>query len=759
MFQRSRHDMPIVKKGYKRMLLSYLPLVFVAISAVVFISFIVVTDMTVREAERADRLSTRQIAGTIETSVQDIERTVLQELAVNRSLYSFLNADPADDERLIQYELSEDLQKLRESSPSIQSVYVYRAADGKVLTEREIVPLVRFADKEFVAAQLHADRTQKWLPVRMFRDSELNRPEAVTSYIQRFPLPLGSDGIVVVNVNVGQLVGETVTYNADDLSILDIRDSRTGARLNPANGVIDPAASAPAPDRNVLSFAQQSPYLGWTFYSGIQKGPLSAWVSVISYVWVGIGVFVLAGSLFAFVYMAKRNYRPVELLLARIQQFPLQQLPKQKAADEFAYIERALEALVETNRKHEQLQQDGWTAGKRQFIRDWLDGTATVDSAEWQEKAAYFEIPPESAFCQAAIVQVEGFLPWQRQEEREKRLLKFSLANYILEQLREFGHLETEWIEADKLALLILRRERASEGDVAGKLNEIVGWTGRHLNLRIWIGTGLEAVSQADAAVSFRQAFEALGYKLLLGRVAAYADVSARRQPSAFAYYQRMAECVQQAYGRNDGWSGQADAIFEQMKADLLADEEIKSIILHGTALLLEEAECVADPEVRSRLREIVLSLQRLTEQETRMASLQAAFAERLERFSFHYANYKKSNKYQETINRVKRHIEQHFNDPDLSLTQISEMFGLKPKYASQLFKDEFGMKFVDFVVMLRMEEAKRRLVATDDPVQDIALQVGYATPISFGRMFKKLEGVPPGDYRKMKLRATQPNS
>lgn len=46
-WRKSGEDGLIAKNGYKRMLLSYLPLVLISVSAVVFISFIVVTDMMV----------------------------------------------------------------------------------------------------------------------------------------------------------------------------------------------------------------------------------------------------------------------------------------------------------------------------------------------------------------------------------------------------------------------------------------------------------------------------------------------------------------------------------------------------------------------------------------------------------------------------------------------------------------------------------------------------------------------------------------
>lgn len=230
-----------------------------------------------------------------------------------------------------------------------------------------------------------------------------------------------------------------------------------------------------------------------------------------------------------------------------------------------------------------------------------------------------------------------------------------------------------------------------------------------------------------------------------------YAHMERTSPYSAYTYYRHVAECIRHLHTMNDVWREETETIFEQMERERLADEEIYAIIDYAAMLLLEEVEGIAAFDVKNKLRDQVAMMQEKVGKEAFFPGLYSVFSEHLERFYVRYCTYKKSNKYQETINRVKQYIEQNYTDPDLSLTQISDKFALKPKYASQLFKEEFGMKFVDFLLRLRMEEAKKKLNETEDSVQDIALQIGYATSISFGRMFKKMEGITPGEYRKMK--------
>ncbi|MEC0181223.1 helix-turn-helix domain-containing protein [Paenibacillus peoriae] len=753
--RRRAADEWVEKKGYKRILLSYLPLVLTMISAVIFVSFIIVTDQITKEAEKANAVSTGYIADTLESTVEEIEVSVLRELAINRSLNRFMNDVTGENIRVTQYELSRDLDKLAGAYPELRSIYVYRSADAVVLTQREITPLPAFPDKEFVAAHFPSNRARKWLPVRSFTDSVLTPPRQVISLIQRFPLPLGSQGMVVINVDTDKLIRRIDHMTSPDVALLDIRDAN-GQSLQTAGGNEDQNDQNSVSATEEYTFERYSSYLGWTLHSGLKKGPLSRWVSVISYLWIAIGIAVAVLCLFACVYIFKRSYRPVELLLERIRQVPLQHLPKQKAADEFAYIEKALENLVETTRHYEQRHQEDWMLGKRQFIRDWLEGEQPVTDEEWQEKARLFGLPELRDTCAVAVVELNDYRDFtQRNGERDQRFLKFSLVHVIRERWQIEGSIETEWIAPDRLAVLWMS---GVTDDLLVRMGKLIRWVAHHLNLTVRIGVGLPAHSLADAADSFRQANAALRYKLIHDQHSAipYAVTAQAAPYSAYSYYRMMAACMKELRAMNESWKQQSDAIFSRMQEERLADEELLAIVQYGLMLLLEEAESVADPVVRSQLEEVVTELRTQMEHTGQLSELHTLFHAQLERYFAQYALYKTSNKYLETINRVKQYIEKHFADPDLSLTHISDKFALKPKYASQLFKEEFGMKFVDFLVQLRMEDAKRRLVETTAPVQDIAQQVGYTTSIAFGRMFKKLEGITPGDYRKMKVRPQQ---
>lgn len=59
------------------------------------------------------------------------------------------------------------------------------------------------------------------------------------------------------------------------------------------------------------------------------------------------------------------------------------------------------------------------------------------------------------------------------------------------------------------------------------------------------------------------------------------------------------------------------------------------------------------------------------------------------------------------------------------------------------------GLAPISYVQQLRIEDAKRRLERTDDPIDEIAWKVGYEDPAFFRRLFKRVTGITPGTYRR----------
>lgn len=80
---------------------------------------------------------------------------------------------------------------------------------------------------------------------------------------------------------------------------------------------------------------------------------------------------------------------------------------------------------------------------------------------------------------------------------------------------------------------------------------------------------------------------------------------------------------------------------------------------------------------------------------------------------------------------------------------RMTALSGLNPRTFARRFKAATGRAPIDYVVEMRIEEAKQGLEASDDPIDDLAYSVGYQDPAAFRRMFRKIAGMTPQDYRR----------
>lgn len=107
--------------------------------------------------------------------------------------------------------------------------------------------------------------------------------------------------------------------------------------------------------------------------------------------------------------------------------------------------------------------------------------------------------------------------------------------------------------------------------------------------------------------------------------------------------------------------------------------------------------------------------------------------------------------KYTEMIKKAKFYIEENFNTEDISLNHVSAYVNISPCYFSNIFSQETGQTFIEYLTQVRMKHAKELLRCTNKRSSEIAEEVGYQDAHYFSFLFKKTQGITPSDYRKQK--------
>lgn len=98
-------------------------------------------------------------------------------------------------------------------------------------------------------------------------------------------------------------------------------------------------------------------------------------------------------------------------------------------------------------------------------------------------------------------------------------------------------------------------------------------------------------------------------------------------------------------------------------------------------------------------------------------------------------------------IKRAKEYICEHQAEK-LSLNSVAKAVNMSAFYFCKTFKRVTGINFTDYLSRVRIEKAKNLLLNPNLRVSEIAFEVGFQSLTHFNRVFKKLLGQSPTDYR-----------
>ena len=96
----------------------------------------------------------------------------------------------------------------------------------------------------------------------------------------------------------------------------------------------------------------------------------------------------------------------------------------------------------------------------------------------------------------------------------------------------------------------------------------------------------------------------------------------------------------------------------------------------------------------------------------------------------------------------VKEYLDERYTEK-LTLDDLAEKFFINKFYLSKIFKETYGTTVNNYLISKRITRAKQLLRFTDMTVDEVGVAVGMGDANYFSRMFRKVEGISPREYRK----------
>lgn len=116
---------------------------------------------------------------------------------------------------------------------------------------------------------------------------------------------------------------------------------------------------------------------------------------------------------------------------------------------------------------------------------------------------------------------------------------------------------------------------------------------------------------------------------------------------------------------------------------------------------------------------------------------------------SWHPEISKRSSSKKQNLLSVKKYLDEHYTCK-ITLDELAERFFINKYYLTRVFKEQYGTSINGYLHEKRITRAKHLLRFTEEPIEKICVECGVDDANYFTRLFKRVEGVTPGEYRRV---------
>ncbi|WP_123042031.1 response regulator transcription factor [Cohnella candidum] len=261
---------------------------------------------------------------------------------------------------------------------------------------------------------------------------------------------------------------------------------------------------------------------------------------------------------------------------------------------------------------------------------------------------------------------------------------------------------------------------------------------------RVYLGHSVR--SAKDAAMSYRSVFESLPHKFALADQTVIFSEKTGSMPLQYRDLDpKWTDVFMESLEEHDVNAAHeaVSHMFAEFRDLRFAPESIHACI---SRFALGVAETIGKMEGNEAEVESLLGVLHWNKRPMTLSGLRRVFEDFVRDGSDYMASLRKD-KAKGGISKVKLYIETHFRE-NISLKSIAKQFYMNPVYLGQLFRKTYNVYFNDYLLNIRIQEAKRLLRQTDCKVYEVAAKVGFSNPDYFVTQFEKVERKTPMEYK-----------
>ena len=382
---------------------------------------------------------------------------------------------------------------------------------------------------------------------------------------------------------------------------------------------------------------------------------------------------------------------------------------------------------------------------REQFLVGLLEGR--ISEARLREQAKRYGIWLEADQWAVALVRADTAARAGTALKGEEELIPISLKRMLEDILQNYCRF-TDFYYSDCVAVLAQLDAQNGISSLLAGINEVCKYAEQVLAARVTAGVGTACTALTDVRHSYREAQNALDYSTVpgSGKAIYIGDIEpATSVKLQFDEHDERELISAIKMGSEDDIRARIDSLFTRLESAPLPLSQYQIYLMEMMASLLKVMHTyelgAKEIFVEDYNYAGLLASLRTPEEMKRWytdSCLRISALIRRERVD--------SSKL--LAENAKQYIARKFDQPDLSVEELSSFLHVSATYFSTVFKRETGMSFVGYLTEVRLQEAVNLLNTTDDKTYVIAEKVGYPEPNYFSYVFKKKFGISPSKYR-----------
>ncbi|WP_284645744.1 helix-turn-helix domain-containing protein [Paenibacillus silviterrae] len=465
------------------------------------------------------------------------------------------------------------------------------------------------------------------------------------------------------------------------------------------------------------------------------------------------GLFFLV-SIALSVLVSHRLYRPIENLINQVRRTgPLG--PEEEivgAKDELAFLSETYRRIVDKSEVERKRFQADPNVVKNYNLRRLLADSAAISGKELAEQIEHngLRLKPDSPMV-CCILSIDHYWQFERSaQQAEKRLYAFAVMNIAEEVLSRHYLCESVDMRSGHFVIIVSGASSAAgmEERIAGALKEILQIVKSYYQLSLSASVSPVFSRYEELHRSYELAQQILHYRMVFGHhsVITYDMVQARLENRDF----QLPADLEKKLG-DSMRSGQADAFEETLHKLFQHISKLHpDMIYHSLLLLLTSLKQAVNGLNANKLSPVSIDWSTIQKQLLEKETLDDMTAELLEVFRSiegqrEDADYSKN---KILVDTIKEFIEDHYQDPNLSLQGIASMLKMSSAHVGKLFKLSEQLSVAEYITEIRLSHTALLLESTDRSVSDVMEKVGFMNRSNFYKLFKNKYGVTPNEYR-----------